>query len=371
MNCKILSKFIEEWAPLGAAWSKDNVGLQVGKLERNIKNVLVTLDINDEVVDEALKKDCNLIISHHPLLFYPIKKLNLDSDPKSQLIEKLILNRTTVISYHTNLDFTKDGVSFELAKKLNLINVEFLSPSESSRKKVVVYVPRNSVDTLSSALFEAGGGIIGNYEKCSNQIEIKGTFLGNDDSNPNLGEKGKFEIVDEVRLEAIFDYWNISKAVKAIKEFHPYEEPAFEIYNLENDNFQYGSGAVGIFEQDLTEEEFLNLIATKLNLKNFRYCKGSGKRIKRIAVCGGSGSDLLNRAISTKADAFITADIKYHTFQEAEGKICLIDAGHFETEYPILLELKKRLEGFFKENNEEIKVFISETKTNPIEYLKT
>jgi dinuclear metal center YbgI/SA1388 family protein len=371
MNCKLISKHLEEWAPLGAAWNKDNVGLQAGKLEREIKNILLTLDITAEIVDEALTKNCNLIISHHPLLFFPLKKLNLDNDSKSQIIEKVIKNDITVLSYHTNLDFTKDGVSFQLAKKIGLSEIKFLSPSTTKRKKVVVYVPIESVEIVADALFSIGGGIIGDYEKCSNRINIKGTFFGNELSSPVIGEKGNFETVDEIRLEVIFDEWNINNAIKTIKETHPYEEPAFEVYEIDNPNFQYGAGAIGLLEEELDETEFLANIVDNLALSNLRFNKGTGKKIKKVAVCGGSGSDLLSIAISQKADAFITADIKYHTFQDAESKICLIDAGHFETEFPVLQEVKNRIENFLLSHQSNSKVLVSEKKTNPIEYLKT
>ncbi|MDP3862176.1 MAG: Nif3-like dinuclear metal center hexameric protein [Phaeovulum sp.] len=371
MNCKLISKHLEEWAPLGAAWNKDNVGLQAGKLEREIKNILLTLDITAEIVDEALTKNCNLIISHHPLLFFPIKKLNLDIDLRSQIIEKLIKHDITLLSYHTNLDFTKDGVSFQLAKRIGLTNIEFLSPSSTKRKKVVVYVPLNSVEVVAEALFKMGGGSIGDYSKCSNQINIKGTFLGSELSNPVIGQKGNFETVDEIRLEVIFDEWNINNAIKTIKEVHPYEEPAFEVYEIDNPNFQYGAGAIGLLKEELDENEFLLKITNDLSLSNLRFTKGSGKKIKKVAVCGGSGSDLLSTAINQKADAFITADVKYHTFQDAEGKICLIDAGHFETEVPVLQEVKNRIDYFLLSHQSNSKVLLSEKRTNPIEYLKT
>ncbi|MDP2301711.1 MAG: Nif3-like dinuclear metal center hexameric protein [Ignavibacteria bacterium] len=371
MNCKLISKHLEEWAPLGAAWNKDNVGLQAGKLEREIKNILLTLDVTAEIVDEALTKNCNLIISHHPLLFFPIKKLNFDNDSRSQIIEKLIKHDITLLSYHTNLDFTKDGVSFQLAKRIGLTNIEFLSPSSTKRKKVVVYVPLNSVEVVAEALFKMGGGSIGDYSKCSNQINIKGTFLGSELSNPVIGQKGNFETVDEIRLEVIFDEWNINNAIKTIKEVHPYEEPAFEVYEIDNPNFQYGAGAIGLLKEELDENDFLLKITNDLSLSNLRFTKGSGEKIKKVAVCGGSGSDLLSTAINQKADAFITADVKYHTFQDAEGKICLIDAGHFETEVPVLQEVKNRIDYFLLSHQSNSQVLLSEKRTNPIEYLKT
>jgi dinuclear metal center YbgI/SA1388 family protein len=371
MDCKLISKHLEEWAPLGAAWNKDNVGLQAGKLERELKNILLTLDITAEIVDEALTKNCNLIISHHPLLFFPLKKINLDNDSKSQIIEKIIKNDITVLSYHTNLDFTKDGVSFQLAKKIGLSEIKFLSPSTTKRKKIIVYVPVQSVELVAEALFSVGGGVIGNYDKCSNRINIKGTFRGSEETKPFIGKAENFEIVDEIRLEVIFDEWNINNAIKTIKETHPYEEPAFEVYEIDNPNFQYGAGAIGILDQEMPEREFLDKLANDLSLSNLRFTRGSGKKINKVAVCGGSGSDLLSTAISQNADAFITADVKYHTFQDAEGKICLIDAGHYETEVPILEEVKNRIDSFLLSHQSNSKVLVSEKNTNPIEYLKT
>lgn len=368
MKCKQISNFIEKWAPLGAAWQKDNVGLQVGNLDREVTNILLTLDVTSEVISEAQSKSCNLIISHHPLLFYPIKKIDISSCKLSLIIEQLIKNDITLISYHTNLDFTRDGVSFQLAKKIGLEKIEFLAPSNETRKKVIVYVPKNDLDKVASALFEAGGGIIGEYTNCSNQINITGTFLGTENSNPVIGEKGKFEKVDEVRLEVIFDDWNIGKAIRAIKENHPYEEPAFEVFDIVNPHFQYGAGAIGELPAALDENEFVEKIVNDLQLQNLRRTNGKRNKIKKVAVCGGSGSDLLKDAVNAGADAFVTADLKYHTFQEADGNICLIDAGHFETELPVLAEVENRLNQFLQSNNSITNVYVSEEKTNPVKF---
>ncbi len=367
MNINSVLKFIEGWAPPQIAWQKDNVGLQVGNLHGKTDNVILCLEVTHEVISEAVKKKCSLIISHHPLLFSPLKKIDTDRDPISQLTELLLKNNLTLLSFHTNLDFTVDGVSFALAQKLSLTNIRFLVNQKENQSKLVVFVPENAVDKVSAALFEAGAGKIGEYEKCSFKGKGFGTFQGSEFSNPAVGKKNTFETVEEIRMEVLVDDWNLGKAISAIKKAHPYEESAFDIYPLKNENLKYGFGAVGTLDKPLSEKEFLAHVSKKLNTA-VRFSKGKGKKISKVAVCGGSGSDLLKEAIANEADAFVTADIKYHAFHDANKKILLIDAGHYETEIHILPEIKSRLEKFLSLNKENSKVFLFGKTTNPINF---
>ncbi|HET54994.1 MAG TPA: Nif3-like dinuclear metal center hexameric protein, partial [Ignavibacteria bacterium] len=201
MIAEDLIKYVESWAPPGAAWEKDNVGLQVGDTRDKIKNVLLALDLNKEVISQALKKNCNFIFTHHPFIFNPIKKLDFKNNPRAELIKLAVQKKLTIFSAHTNLDFIKDGVSFELAKILKLKNVSFLLNQESNQVKVVVFVPNDKVDKVSTAIFEAGGGIIGEYSNCSYRLEGIGTFKGSHKTNPAIGKKEKFEQAAETRLE--------------------------------------------------------------------------------------------------------------------------------------------------------------------------
>jgi len=363
MKCDKVIKIIENWAPKSIAWEKDNVGLQVGSLSRNVKNILLCLDVNEKVVDEAVQKKCDLIISHHPLLFSPVKKIDVEKDRRSRIIEKLIKKNITLYSAHTNLDFTKAGVSYQLAGKLGLINQNFLQPLSSNQNKLIVFVPNNFADKVAEAMHNTGAGIIGEYSHCSFRTTGTGTFKGSEKSKPSIGIKGNVELVDEVKIEVIVNSFDLKKVISEMKKVHPYEEVAYDVYPVLNENPNYGIGVIGELKKEMQEKDFLNLVSRTLGIKNFRFAKGNSVKIKRVAVCGGSGSDLLDTAIRNKADAFVTADVKYHTFQEAEDNILLVDAGHFETEIHSLDEIKNRIEKSFEEK---IKVYKYSGSTNPV-----
>ncbi|MGB9664811.1 MAG: Nif3-like dinuclear metal center hexameric protein [Ignavibacteria bacterium] len=348
-------KFIEDWAPKGIAWEKDNVGLQIGNPLQETKGILLTLDVTKDSVEKAIKEKCNLIISHHPLLFNPLSKLDLSSE-KGILLELAIKNHITIYSAHTNLDFTKDGVSFALAKKIGLQKVAFLENAPSTQYKLVTFVPEQFVSNLINKLSEAGAGVIGNYTHCSYQLKGKGTFFGLENTNPTIGEKGKLEEVEEIRLEMIFEKWNLNKVLKALLINHPYEEPAYDIYPLQNRNVNFGFGAVGYLPEKMNLQSFVELIKKKLKAPSVKFTSGKGKALHKVAVCGGSGSDLILKAITESCDAFVTADIKYHTFLDYGDQISLIDAGHFHTEFPVLEELEKRLNDFLVRNKVKIRV---------------
>ena len=363
MRCDKIIKLIEDWAPKEIAWEKDNVGLQVGSLQREIKNILVSLDVNERVVDEAIRKKCNLIISHHPLLFKPLTQIDTNKNKQARIIEQLIKKEITLYSAHTNLDFTKNGVSYQLAKKIGIQKPKFLLNHSSNLYKLAVFVPISSVEKVAEAIHGAGAGIVGEYSFCSFRSEGTGTFLGSNQSNPTIGKRGKLEKVDEIKLEVLISSFDLNNVLESMKKAHPYEEVAYDVYPLINENVNYGAGAIGDLEKDISAEEFLNHIAKSLKIKNFRFTHGKSKRIKKVAVCGGSGSDLISTAIIKGADAFVTADIKYHAFQDAEKQILLVDAGHYETEIPSIEELKRRLTGFLPKA---IKVYKYQGSTNPI-----
>lgn len=366
MKCLEIFRFIEEWAPKGIAWEKDNVGLQVGSNDNAVKNILLSLDLNEKVVEEAVRKKCNLIISHHPLLFRPLQKIDIQSDKTSKIIAKLLKQNITLYSAHTNLDFTKDGVSFKLAEKLKLSKLNFLQNLNSNQFKLSVFVPFTHIEQVAEAIFNAGGGVIGEYTNCSFRTIGTGTFRGTEKSNPRLGNKMNLEYVDEIKLEVLIDSFNSPKVISAMINAHPYEEVAYDLYPLANDNVNYGMGVLGYLDKSMTESEFLDYVSKSLKIKNFRYAKGKNSKIRKVAVCGGSGSDLFLTAINKKADAFITSDIKYHTFGDAENRILLVDAGHYETEIPSLDELEKRLKRFL--SNKKVKVFKYTGITNPVKF---
>jgi len=368
MKIDYVIKHFEKWAPLGVAWDKDNIGLQVGNASDEVTNILLSLDFDKRVFQQAVKKKCNFIITHHPFIFNPIKKLNFDSDTKSQLIKELIQNNISLYSAHTNLDYTKDGVSFELAKRIKLKNIKFLEPSENDKYKLSVFVPEENVEKVANAIFLAGGGIIGEYSKCSSQSIVKGTFEGSKLSNPTIGKANKFEVVNEVKLEVLINSWELNSTISKMKLAHPYEEPAFDVFMLKNKNSNYGAGAIGELEYAMEINKFLAHIKEHLKTDGLKYTVGNNSKIKKVAVCGGTCSNLLKNAIAQKSDAFITADVKYHTFQDAENKIMLIDAGHYETEVPVLDIVKSRLDKFVKNENSTIKVLKFSGSTNPIKF---
>ena len=368
MHINQVIKYFEEWAPKGVAWENDNIGLQVGNPENRVANIMLSLELDEKVLEQAIKKNCNLIITHHPFIFTPIKNLNFSNNRKAKLIEKLIQEKISLYSAHTNLDFTKGGVSFELAKKLGMKNIQFLVNQESNQYKLVVYVPLDNVDEVSDAIFKAGGGIIGEYSKCSTQNIVDGTFEGSSASNPVIGKQNNFEVVTEVRLEVLVNSWKLNSIIDAMKSVHPYEEPAFDVLMLKNKNVNYGAGAIGELSTTMNTKEFLSHTRKSLKADALKYTLGNSSKIKRVAVCGGTCSELISNAIASKADAFITADIKYHTFQDAEKSILLIDAGHYETEVHVLNPIKSHLDKFIKEEKSKVKIFKYSGSTNPVKF---
>jgi len=368
MNINYVIKHFEKGTPPCIAWVKDNVGLQVGNPKDEVANIILALDLDEKVLQQAIKKKCNLIITHHPFIFNPISKLNFDTSKKSQIIKKLITNNITLYSAHTNLDYTKGGVSFELASRLQLKNITFLKLQESNQYKLVVYTPQKNVEAVANAIFNAGGGIIGEYSKCSSRSSVQGTFEGSQISNPTIGEANKYEVVNEVRMEVLVNSWELNSVITAMKIVHPYEEPAFDIFVLKNKNVNYGAGAIGELEVKITPNEFLSHVTKHLHTNGLKYTIGNSSTIKKVAVCGGSCSDLIENAIVQNADAFITADVKFHTFQDAENRIMLVDAGHYETEVPVLNQIKKILDKFIKNENAAIKVFKYNGSTNPVKF---
>jgi len=362
-----LIKHYESIVPKGAAWEKDNVGLQIGNLNVPVKNIFLCLEVTKQALNTAINKNCNLIITHHPLIFNPIKKIDT-SKGIGNLIADIIKNDITVYSSHTNLDFNKGGVSFELAKQLKLTELKFLSNFDKNQYKMAVFVPQENVESVAEAIFNAGGGLIGEYEKCSFRLKGEGTFKGNSNTNPTLGSKEQFQTVQEIRLETIFDSWNINNVVSAMISAHPYEEPAYDIYPLHNKNVNHGAGFIGKLSKEMTKEEFLLHVTQSLGISTIRYCEGKNDKIKTVAVCGGSGSDLLNTAISSKADAFITADIKYHAYHDAVESILLIDAGHYETEIFGLKAIHRILFEYINLVKSDVEIHFYEGSTNPAKF---
>ncbi len=367
MKLEELTTIIEDWAPREIAWAKDNVGLQIGNYEKAVRRILVALEVSSEVVAEARRKRVDVIVTHHPLLFHPLRSISA-SNRVGRLVHDLISAGIAVYSAHTNLDFTESGVSFALATRLGLKNLDFLHRPTGTLKKISVFVPSDHVEQVAKAMGNAGAGNIGDYEMCSFRVEGTGTFRARKGASPYVGEVGKFEKVREVRLEMLVPQWRVQSVISRMIEEHPYEEVAYDVYPLENRAGDVGAGAIGELERPRKLDAFLRLIRKSLRSEHLRYVGDATASIKRVAVCGGSGASLVDAAIDARADAFITADIKYHTFQEATGRIALIDAGHYETEVPVLDILAKRLEEGISKMGKRADVLVSRSARNPIQY---
>jgi dinuclear metal center YbgI/SA1388 family protein len=364
MRLKELTQYLESEIPLSFQEDYDNSGLQVGDPEKEIISALLTLDVTEDVLDEALENETDLIISHHPVIFKGIKSLS-GKTYTEKIILKAVRNNVAIYSAHTNLDAVSYGVSRKMAEKLNLQNVSVLVPLKEKLLKLVTFIPAGHLDAVRDALFDAGAGIIGNYDRCGFAVGGTGSFRAGEKTEPFVGEKGKLHFETEIRFETVLLSHLRNNVVKALIENHPYEEVAYDIFELKNNNLQSGTGCVGDLPENLTETEFLKLVSDVFSSKGIRYSKCSGKKLKKIALCGGAGSSLLNAAISSGADAFVTADIKYHSYFDAENRILMVDTGHYESEKfstEILYDLIiKKFPKFA--------VRFSKTNTNPINYL--
>lgn len=365
MTVADIGHIVEQWAPKWTAWEKDNVGLQVGHRNRRVSKILVALELTEEVVKEAIRKKVDLIVTHHPPLFQPPSTVT-DSDLTGRLILALVRNNVAVYSAHTNLDFSKNGVSFALAEMLGLQNVRFLSPLSGKLSKIVVFVPSTHVGQVVHEMSAAGAGVIGHYDSCSFRVEGIGTFRGNAESNPFVGRRKSLERVKEVRVEMVAPTAKVESIVEGIRKVHPYEEVAFDIYPLNTPSANFGMGAIGVLRRDVTLESFLRNCKRSLAAQSLRYTGSLPKKIRTVAVCGGSGSDLLDTAIRAQADVFVTADVRYHTFHSALGRIALVDAGHWETEHGILEPLRNRLKQAAQQSRQKVSVTVTQLSTNPV-----
>lgn len=363
MKIKDITSYLESIAPLAYQESYDNSGLIVGNPNDEVTKALISLDCTEEVVDEAISKGCDIIISHHPIVFNGLKKFN-NKNYVERTVIKAIKNNIALYAIHTNLDNVMGGVSSKIAEKLEIVNHAILSPKSGLLKKLVVYVPRANVEEVRQALFDAGAGSIGDYDQCSYNTAGYGTFRPLKGANPTIGQVGAQERVEETKIEVIIPQQLERQVLVSMLAAHPYEEVAYHTITLDN-NLQYvGSGAIGNLEIAMEAQDFLAYLKEKLNLNVIRHTKLSDKKIQRVAVCGGTGGFLLNEAKRSGADIFITADFKYHEFFDAENDIVIADIGHYESEQftqELLLEIiQKKFVNFA--------VLLTGIDTNPIKY---
>jgi dinuclear metal center YbgI/SA1388 family protein len=322
---------LEKLAPLSYQESYDNAGLIVGNPELEARSAVLCFDITENVIDEAIEKHANLVISHHPVIFGGLKKIN-GNNATERIVIKAIKNDIALYAAHTNLDNVWGGINTTLAEKLGLSEIKILSGIDKSLFKIVTYVPEAYSEKVRCALFDAGAGHIGNYDSCSYNIIGTGTFRGGENTNPFVGTKGILSNEQEIRIETIAKKENLNKIISAMKQAHPYEEPVYDIYQLENRFENAGTGAVGILPEYMDAVDFLTEVKEVLSVKIIRH-NDLFHRVKTVAVCGGSGSGYINCAMAAGADIFITGDCKYHQFLDCRNEIILADVGHFESEY--------------------------------------
>ncbi|MDT0608425.1 Nif3-like dinuclear metal center hexameric protein [Croceitalea rosinachiae] len=363
MTVKDIAEILEELAPLSYAEDFDNVGILVGSPDQTVDGILVTLDTLENVVDEAIEKKCNLIISFHPIIFKGLKKLT-GSNYVERVVMKAIANHITIYSTHTALDNSYQGVNAKICEVLGIKNGKILIPKKKTIKKLTTYVPIREAENLRKKLFEVGAGAVGNYSNCSFSVDGIGTFEANENANPVVGEIGKTRYEKETQLQITYPSDNENIVLKSLFEYHPYDEVAYEIITLENINQHLGMGMVGELEKGMTEHDFLKYLKTKMNTKIVRHSALLKKSIKTVAVLGGSGAFGIKAAINAKADIYITADLKYHEFYQAENKIVIADIGHFETEQ----FTKNLLVDFLTKKIPNFAITLSESNTNPIKY---
>ena len=361
---------IENMSPLYYAEDFDNVGLLVGSHSQKVSNILVTLDTLENVVDEAIEKDCNLIVSFHPIVFKGLKKIN-GSNYVERVVMKAIKNDIAIFSMHTALDNHWQGVNHMICNKMELVHQKILIPKKETICKLNTFVPSEKLEEVRSALFKVGAGAIGNYDHCSFSNEGTGSFKGNDLSNPTLGNKNELHLEKENQLQITFAAHLKSKIIKTLHKVHPYEEVAYEITTLENTNQKIGMGMIGELKKPLSETECFKIIKNVFNAKGIRHSAFLGKPIRKIAVLGGSGAFAINAAKRAGADLFVTADIKYHEFYQAEKQMIIADIGHYESEQYtkqlIVSHLSKKISNFAPAYNSSY-IILSETNTNPISY---
>ncbi len=364
MTIRDVTNILEEWAPLPYAEDFDNVGLLVGDASSRLTNILVTHDALESVVQEAIDKNCNLIVCFHPILFSGLKKIT-GSNYVEKSILKAIKNDIAIYALHTALDNVSYGVNYGMAKALDLIDTQILIPKKEHIHKLVTYVPHASLEKVKEALFKAGAGQIGNYDQCSFGVSGEGSFRASKNANPAIGSIGVQHKEPETQLHITYEKHFESKILKSLFTNHPYEEVAYEITTLQNNLQNVGMGMVGHLKNPIPEVDFLKLVKKIFKTGGIRHSELLNKPITKVAVLGGSGAFGISQAIRSNADIYITADLKYHDYYKAEKRILLADIGHFESER----FTKNIIADYLTEKIRNFAVVLSEQNTNPINYL--
>jgi len=363
MKIKEITQFLETIAPVSLQENYDNSGLIIGNGDTECTGIITSLDVTESIVEEAVNKKCNLIVSHHPIIFKGLKKLNGKNYVERTIISA-IKNDIAIYAIHTNLDNILEGVNKKIAEKLNLQNCKTLLPKENTLQKLVTFCPVKNAEAIRLALFNAGAGSIGNYKECSFNVEGSGTFTATEGSDPYVGKIGEQHTEKETRIEVVFPSFLQNKIVVALKDVHPYEEVAYYVQELKNLQENVGSGLIGYLPDPVSEKELLGSLQSIFNCKAIKHTSFLNKPVNKIAVCGGAGFFLLANAIDSKADVYITSDIKYHEFFDADKRILLADIGHYESEQ-FTIEL---LTDFLQRKFSNFAVQKTENITNPVHY---
>ena len=365
MKIKDIAQCIEEFAPLRLQESYDNSGLIIGDIEREVKKALICVDVTEEIIDEAIKKGCDIVIAHHPLIFgNGVKKFG-NATMQERIIQSSIKNDIAIYAAHTNLDNYYNGLNKILCDKLEVKNTRVIQPKGDMLRKLVTFCPVDKANDVREAIFKTGAGFIGNYDSCSFNAEGTGTFRANEGANPYVGKVGELHQEKEVRIETIYPVFLEQQIIKALLKAHPYEEVAYDIYPLANKDNRSGAGLTGELKEEYEELDFLLGLKDATEAGCIRHTRLRGKKIKKVAVCTGSGSFMIKEAIAAGADIFITADMKYHQFFDAEGKIIIADIGHYESEQFV----KELLYSILNKKFSTFATIIAETNTNPVYYL--
>ena len=363
MKIKDVCSELEKWAPLALQEDYDNSGLLVGDPGAEVTKVLVSLDLTPEVIGEAVEKKCQMVISHHPFIFRGLKKI-IAGTPQYGIIREAVMHGIGLYAIHTNLDNSASGLNRFLCERMGIKDLEVLSPKRGLLCKLATFCPSDHADRVRQALFDAGAGHIGNYDSCSYNLEGFGTFRASENATPFVGERNLLHREPEVRIEVIFPAYLEDALTRALRASHPYEEVAYDVYPLANGMPLAGAGMIGMLENPLPANDFLEMVKERVGIPVLRHTSHSAEMIRKVAVCSGSGAFLIANARRSGADAYITGDLKYHDFQES-GSLLLADIGHYESEQWV----KQLISSVLNQKFPNFAVLISEKETNPVKYL--
>ena len=364
MKIKEITTYLNNTIPLMLQEPYDNSGLLLGDDTKDLKGMLLTVDVTEEVVSEAVRKSCNLIIAHHPLIFKGLKQIT-GQNHVERTVEAALKNNIAVYAAHTNLDSVDFGVSKMLADKVGMQSQRVLEPRGNLLKKLATFCPVDYAEKVRKAIFEAGAGKIGEYDSCSFNLQGRGSFKPGEGTDPFVGEINELHYESEERIETVYPVYLENKVLQALFDSHPYEEVAYDVYPLDNEFDKIGHGMVGELQESYTVEAFLQEVKKNLGIGCLKYAGPKDKKVNKVAVCGGAGSFLIEKAKSAGADVFITADLKYHEFFEAHDDFVLVDIGHHESEK----YTKDLLNQLIIKKFPNFAPTLSEIDTNPINYL--